>query len=186
VQTVEGSVEILGRPAKSILYSPSTYNDGLRNYWSTNLDGDVLLHGAFSPMVGQAYDPPMVILDPPLWVGKTWSQTVDLHSLPGGEYVGEIEFTMQVTDETDLTVPAGTFHCFGITLTSPTSPSGGDPLPALFEGVRASGSTGSPADVYFAEGVGMVRYGQSDNYYELLGTTEIERDTWGGIKSLFR
>jgi hypothetical protein len=54
------------------------------------------------------YEPPVLFLDLPLTVGKSWSwsgRRLLGGSLPDGDYT--VEFT--VTDEREVTVPAGTF-----------------------------------------------------------------------------
>ena len=186
VQTVEGTVIILGRSTKSIVYSPSTHNEGLRYYWSVNAEGDVLLHGTSQSETGSAFVPPIVMLDVPLWLGKTWSQTIDVYDLPDEEHVASFEIRLGVVEEGLITVPAGSFPAFGIRADSPEpSASGSGPMfPG--DGPSASGSRGGPANWYYAEGVGVVRYVGHGGPYDLLSTTAVEIGSWASIKSLYR
>jgi len=51
--TVEGSVEVLGQPAQSILYFPSTSNEGLRHgqaRYTTDETCDLLAYGFPTPV----------------------------------------------------------------------------------------------------------------------------------------
>jgi hypothetical protein len=188
-RTVEGTVVVLGEPAKSILYSPSSSNEGLRNFWSTAADGDVLLHGFLNPAFGGwGYDPPIVMLDAPLFVGKTWQQTSDGRDLVTGDLLFTLEIAFQVFEEGVLAVPAGSFDTFGIGQIAPRRFVDGTGAVFGLDGERITDVRGGTASQYYSQNVGLVR-DIADDTYDLLAygsPTAVESRSWAGVKDLYR
>jgi len=120
-----------------ISYAPSTQNQGLENYWTTEPDGDVDVWGFWRPIleVGFIYDPVIRLVDAPLYLGKTWSQTVDVYTLPGPVYSGTIELTYEVLEEGTVVVSGGSYYSFGIGQNLPAG------LPAEFPATLALDGT---------------------------------------------
>ncbi|HEY2956467.1 MAG TPA: hypothetical protein VGK89_14605 [Candidatus Eisenbacteria bacterium] len=186
--TVTGTVLIRGRQAFVIRYGPSLYNEGLENYWSTSPDGDVLLHGFNRSLenFGYVYDPPIVLLDAPLAVGSTWTQTVNYYALPDTTPAGTFTITFGVFEAGALAVPAGTFYAYGIG----QAPGGVMVLAGTgtFSVTGRRITSSSTATDWWAEGVGRVKYA-SDQEYQLesfTGPTGTDAITWGGLKALYR
>jgi hypothetical protein len=185
--TVTGTIDLLSSTVTVIEYSESTANDSLENYWTTESDGDVLLWGFFraeSGGWGYAYDPPVRVVDAPLYVGKTWTIESQVLSLPGGAPTGTLSGELTVSWEGELTVPAGDFECFAIESVD-TLPPPRLPVDVRIDG-RETGSSFYPTE-WFSDGVGRVQY-DSDTLYELVSylASPVERTSWSTIKTLFR
>jgi hypothetical protein len=166
IQAITGTMTIQGRTVFVKSYLKSSSNLGLENYWSEDLDGDLLLSGFFRNGIdpwGLVYDPPVLLLDAPLALGKTWTTRFTAYQLPAMELLGTYELTLEVFEDTTLVVPAGTFRAFGI---------GQPPTPAIAAFASHGslsldgalwGSGGSPSD-WYAAGVGVVQYDADDRY----------------------
>ena len=98
-----GPNELLGG-AYAIRYLVSDHSPDLENYWSTNGEGDVLLHGfrRLDPRRAFYYDPPLVLVDAPLYEGKTWTSDVGVRTTPTGPEVGRLVVTYTVTEPDTL------------------------------------------------------------------------------------
>jgi hypothetical protein len=181
-QTVVGTVDVWGMSTRVIQFTESTHNPGLKNYWTTEPDRDVLLWGFNRKGFGWLYNPPIRVLDAPLFIGKTWSTTVQIFSVPDTVLVGTFPFAFTVYEEGVISVPAGSFSAFGIGSTTP--------LPARYSisGEVARAEPQGSADVWYSEGVGRVRY-IADQRYDLESygqPTPVLSATWGSIKRQFR
>jgi hypothetical protein len=192
VQTVTGTTEILGTTVFVVRFSQSTNNEGLEDYWSVAADGDVMLSGFFRSNEGWgfAYDPPVVLVHPPLAVGSQWIAPTTIYNLPDGTLFGDVTFGLQVYEEVVLTVPAGNFPAFGIGQFIPGSGTGSMPSSLqgqyTLTGERVAGV--SPATDWWTEGVGRPRY-VSDQVYDLESygiPTPSLASSWGSLKVLFR
>ena len=159
---------------------------GLVNYWSTEPDGDLLLWGWSRGTFGFLYQPPIVVVDSPLVVGKSWSTTVDLYAVTDSSFVETREFPYVVYDHANITVPAGIFDSWGVGY-GPSSSK------ALFDGRynlmgEAIGSRSGNVERWYAEGVGVVEEYLSDVYWLETFTDHpvaSEATTWGSVKALF-
>ncbi|MEN8008336.1 MAG: hypothetical protein ABFS42_15075 [Candidatus Krumholzibacteriota bacterium] len=169
-----------------IEYPISANNQGLVNYWTSEADGDVLLWGFFRNGWGYLYQPPIRMLDAPLSVGKTWTTTVDLYSLPDTVFVETAEITLMVHESLDLTVPAGVFPAFGIGSPDPgtkTLIKGGFTLwgESMTDKVLTT-------DAWYSEGVGEVQY-NTERLYRLETYTDhpvaVQVSSWGAVKALY-
>ena len=186
--TVTGTVLIRGLETFVIRHGPSTFNEGLENYWSTSPDGDVLVHGFNRTLegFGAIYDPPIVLLDAPLAVGRTWTQTVTNYTLPDTTPTTTFTISFQVFEAGALTVPGGTFYAYGIG----QSPGGMTVLAraGTFSVTGRRITTSGGATDWWAQAVGRVKY-TADQEYQLeafTGPTGTDAITWGGLKALYR
>ncbi len=173
-----------GQPYE-IVYGES--QPGLINYWTSAPDGGVLLWGFSRPTWGILYQPPIRMVDAPLFVGKTWSESVDLYALPDTNFYMTMDFGFEVHEDPELTVPAGAFPTFGI-----GGPSGGtstilDGRYTLTGEVVANKSPS--ANTWYSLGVGMVQ-DSLDYLYQLETYTDhpvaVEVSSWGAVKALYR
>jgi hypothetical protein len=123
------------------------------------------------------------MLDAPLFIGKTWSTTTQVFSVPDTVLAGTITLAFAVYEAGIINVPAGSFSAFGIGPTTP-SPAVGYSLSGEVARSRSQGS----ADIWYSEGVGRVRY-IADQRYDLESygqPTPVLSATWGSIKRQFR
>ena len=89
-----------------------------QNYWTSNGDGDLWLHGFTNESIrlSLSYDPPILWLDAPLQVGNTWSTTTQAYSdLEGNVPWGDpFTITLGVISEQEIVVPAGKFFAYEV------------------------------------------------------------------------
>jgi hypothetical protein len=168
-------------------YSASTHNDPLQNYWTTGADGDVLLWGFFRDEeggFGAAYQPPLVWIDAPLFVGKTWACTTQVYWLPDEVPAGPAVYEFTVTWDGVLAVPAGSFQSIAIGFADPVGPTA--PRAGFGADGVAVGSRADP-DRWFSDGVGQVQY-EAEALYRLVsfGVTPVQAASWAHIKLLYR
>jgi len=185
--TVVGAGQVMGATVQIIDYGPSTHNDPLQNYWTSGVDGDIFLWGFFRDEDrgwGLAYQPPLLLVDGPLFVGKTWACTTLVYSLPDEVPAGPAIYEFTVTWEGMLSVPAGEFPSIAIGFADPLDP------PALRSGFgldgRATDSRVDP-DRWYSDGVGEVQY-DAETLYQLVsfGITPVQGQSWTRIKQLYR
>jgi hypothetical protein len=185
---VEGNATVLGRAVKSIHYSPSTENPGLRNFWSHGPDGDVVLHGFDRPgELAFAYEPPIVILDVPPTVGQTWQQTIVVRDLFTSDSLYTFDVAFHVFAEQVVVVPAGTFDAIHLGQVLPTAfaiPGGGT---IGLDGARSSEMRGG-VERDFAENVGVVRdpTAEASDLVSYGSPTAVAAENWGRLKNLYR
>ncbi len=165
----------------------SPNNQGLVNYWTAGPDGDVLLWGFYRNGWGYLYQPPIVLADAPLSLGKSWTSVVEIYSLPDTNFVQVATFNLVVHEAPELTVPAGVFSTYGI----------GDPDPGVKSLIDdrftlwGTLNTNKVATVslWYSLGVGVVQ-DQTDRLYKLKDYTDrpvdVEVSSWGELKVLFR
>lgn len=189
MRVVDEQVTIFDTPTFPIVYTESSENEGLINFWTADEDGGVLLWGFWRDTWGMVYDPPIRVVDAPLYVGKTWTNTVDLYALPDTSFYMTGEFTYSVVEDPELNVPAGLFPTFGI----------GDPDPdpaasSFLDGrytlsgeLRNSGNRG--AYHWYSLNVGVVQE-IIGNLRQLRTYTDhpvaVESSSWGAVKALYR
>lgn len=187
LRVVGEPINLLGEMVYPIGHPGFDPFQNLVNYWSIGPDGDLLLHGWSRGTFGYFYQPPVVLLDSPLEVGKTWSSTVDFYTCTDTTYVETHDLSYMVHDRADITVPAGTFDCFGVgDLEDPTRGLLGGRYSISGEEI---GSKTGPVASWWAQNVGVVEEYLSD-VYQLQDYTDhevpAESSTWGGVKALFR
>jgi len=187
MRVVAGQVPIFQGYPYAIEYPISPANEGLVNYWSSEPDGGVLLWGFFRDGWGYLYQPPIRIVDAPLSVGKTWTNTSDFYTLPDTTFHQTYDLTFTVFEEPELTVPAGVFPCFGIGTPDPTVKSGLRNRYTLW-GELKTAKAGGP-DGWFSLGVGLAQF-STDMLYQLETYTDhpvtVEVSSWGAVKALYR
>lgn len=158
----------------------------LVNYWSTGPDGDLLLWGWSRGTFGYLYQPPIVVLDSPLVMGKSWSTTVDLYAVTDSSYVETREFPYAVYDHANITVPAGSFDSWGVGYgpsSSKTMYDGRYNLMGEAVGLKSEG-----VERWYAEGVGVVeeylfQVYRLETYFD--HPVASEATTWGSVKALY-
>jgi len=116
IQRVDRIDSLWGYPVYAVQYDESTGNDDLENYWTTEAGGSILLWGFYRELdsFGWIYDPPIIYVDAPLYMGKVWSCTSDVYDLPDTTYSQTFELTFRVYEEGIATVPAGDFYSYGV------------------------------------------------------------------------
>ena len=126
------------------------------------------------------------LVDAPLEVGRTWSTTFDVYSLPDLSYQDTWTIAFVVAESGIYEVPAGSFEGFGI----------GSAEPALFDRSgrqytltgELAGSGGRDADSWWSLGVGEIRYRYATDYqlesYQI-GSVAVEARTLSAVKGLF-
>ena len=90
---VTGTRTILGRSVYVMTYGPGGVNAGLENYWIPQPDGGVYIAGFWheGDQFGILFDPPILYVDAPLAVGRTWAVSVGTWRLPGMTDDGPLE-----------------------------------------------------------------------------------------------
>lgn len=191
VRLVSGTTEVFGREVWVIEHPISYANLGLENYWTSDDDGNVLLHGFWRAggVWGRAYDPPVVLVDAPLFLGKTWSATFDIHDLSDLSYLATYTIHFSVVAAGVLAVPAGDFDGYGIVQVEPERSVRQDPGYALSGRRMGAGRQDEEISEWWSEGVGTVRY-RSVGVYDLV-SYEIESVggralTLSAVKAIFR
>jgi hypothetical protein len=185
-QLVKRMLDVWGSPKFVIDFKASTSNEGLENYWTTD-DGDVLLWGWFRELenIGLLYQPGIRKVDPPLYVGKTWNDSIGVFLLPDTLFVGMFTIPHRVHEAGMLTVPAGTFFAFGIGQTNAFLPEFED---YALNGTHLEESERGGATEWYGDGVGKLQY-DTDDLYQLVHFVEptpVHDATWGRIKNAFR
>lgn len=193
--SVQGEQEVLGVTTTALLHIVSVpETQYVRNYWTVDVDGNVFLHGAENLSAGfvASYDPPILWLDVPLSVGKTWSTNYQIYYSLDGTNPGDPGMTiMLVEDEADVTVPLGTYHCFGVSHEEfkAATDKEGRTYNLLGFAIRSLDKRESNKALleWFSDGTGQV---QMDFLGELFGLTKfgpvlVRASTWGGVKNLY-
>jgi len=185
--TVTGTTQLLGETVIVIEYSESTENEGLENYWTIGAGGDVLLWGFFRVEAGgwgYAYSPPLILIDAPFELGKSWACTTMFHDLPGEVPAFEDVRAYEFAWEGPLTVPAGTFASVGV---------GELPGPTLSVGGRSFSADGRvlnrqvESSRWYSDGIGPVQYDATDLYQRSeYGLSPVESLSWSSIKALYQ
>ena len=187
MRVVSEQVPVFQGNPYQIEYTSSAGNHGLINYWTSEPDGGVLLWGFSRPNLGYLYQPPIRMVDAPLYVGKTWTETTDIYSLPDTTFVQTAETIFWVAEDPELTVPAGVFPTFGIDEFSP------DLQVLLDSRFSLAGESRTNMSRYvsqwFSLGVGVVQVDY--NFILQLETytdhpVAVEVSSWGAVKALYR
>ena len=187
MRVVLDPVPLLDGNPYPIEYIISTNNQGLVNYWTSEPDGGVLLWGFWRETWGIAYDPPIRMVDAPLFVGKAWNNTVESYSLPDLVPYMTFDFNYTVSEDPVLTVPAGEFPTFGI---GEPDPEGKRLLDGRFTlcGELITDKT-VVVDNWWSLGVGIVQENlgglmKLETYTD--HPVAVEVSSWGEVKALYR
>jgi hypothetical protein len=190
-EVVSGPDAVFGY-SYNIRYLVSDHSPGLENHWSTNADGDVFLHGfrRLEPRVAYFYDPPLKVVDAPLYPGKSWVSAVNILLYPGGPPVARFVVRYDVTVPETITVNGVEHVAHGVLETAEAEALTGigsawrpDGLP------QDGGKTGVIVPHWWALGVGDLRY-RSLGIFHLsdywFGAVPNEASTWSDLKKLYR
>ena len=187
VQSISRTDVVHGRDVFVNSFVASKLNLGLDQYWFEGPDGDLFLVGFYRKLdgFGRLYDPPLLWLDAPLALGREWTSSSDVISLPDMTVLGTIQIGQRVYEAGPITVPAGTFEAFGVGQLIPRT----DPMETLastrLDGTRPT--AGTNASEWYAVGVGEIQYGFGAfqlTAYEV--PTEALASTWGRVKRAYR
>jgi hypothetical protein len=161
-------------------------DDGLSQYYYIGANGNAVLRGFFREYEnwGALYDPGLEIMSDSPYLGQQWCSTADWYDLPDYGYMGTYEYCLEVQEEVDLVLPAGTIHALGIGfIMPPTLRPGYD----LFG--RERSSTLSDAARWYSYEIGEVQFLTAD-LYQIAGyslpPSATEVASWSGIKALYR
>lgn len=159
-------------------------DSGQQEFWSETSEGDKYLHGAaFGLEEPLLFSPPILAIDEPLSVGKTWE--MDIRDTDGIEF----HIRYEVIAFGDVTVPAGTFHAF--TLRRALSFPELKPDQDIRRLVMAIGGTieGSQQVSHrsYVNGLGQILWTLGSRTDQLLSirTVGVESTTWTRIRMLF-
>ena len=187
-----GSQEVLGAntTVREWVRTSTTSPESLVNYWSTNTEGDVFLHG-FTRFDGLQliYDPPVLFLDMPLSMDRTWQTVTVVYSDFGGAFPTGDTLTVgyQVSSIGDRTVPAGSW--FGYAVREGVVSSGTEKFSLTLAGTALRPEDEPFYENWFVQDVGEIEI-QTDEVFKLatmsLPPTAVEAVSWTTIKSLYR
>ena len=161
-----------GEAYGATIYRHIWHHDGIEtteaDLFTVDVEGNLWLHGFYEPQVIFP-DAPYIIIDAPLWLGKTWENT----SIWGTNTVHNV---YTVIAEEDVSVPFGDFQCFVL---------------------QWDGYTDHPAfsaTFWYNDGVGLVKYSVDDIEFDHYGfgtyqltqaVIPVEASSWGAVKSLY-
>jgi hypothetical protein len=167
---------------------------GLENYWLLAFDGSVLLAGFHSPSAGLGfiYEPPIRYLPVPPALGDQPFQPIEYYDFTTDALLFSGTVRIDVLEDVWLTLPAGTYHSFGVGQYVPLpGPAATGARRTLDGRVVASTSKSigilQPTD-WFSEGVGIVMYSSGELYQleSVGGPTPTAKSSWTAIKRLYR
>ena len=192
IETITGTRVVLGRTVfvKSFSSGP---DNGIENWWQTGPAGEVLLAG-FDRHDGftLGYDPPITLCGGTPTLGDLWPTHIIMYDMATMNVVGEYDFTFGALEDVSLTVPAGTFHCYGVGQVVPVTAKAILGARGLtLDGRRAAtgpGAAASSATDWFSSGVGAVQTVSSD-LFQLVSfsrPTPTLTSSWGRLKQLYR
>jgi hypothetical protein len=156
----------------------------LQHFWSETAEGDKLFHGAHTLGIGSLrhFSPPILMIDEPLFVGKTWV----VESVSSDGFAARVHF--EVTAQGAVTVPAGTFQAFTVedTWEFPENPPA-EIAQACIRTTRGAAGTNT-GRVSYADGVGEVQevFGSRTERLLSFSTVAVQASTWSGIRMLYR
>jgi len=200
--SITGSFELLG--VSTVVRHVEIYNTRIppqvvENFWTLTSDGDLLLHGAhnITDTLELAYWPPVVMIDAPLWLGKSWvTEEIHVYRFDGspGPF-SPFDYPLAVHFEGEVAVPAGSFQCFGVgfDLSTPVLRLDCGRAYDIYGRRLSAGAACRSGDAteWYAEGVGLVQNSYLTDPGELMKLvswepTAVEATSWGRVKALFR
>ena len=194
-EAIGGTLTLLGRTVTEKGYTGGP-DAGLVNWWLTGPAGEVQLAGFDNPTAGLslAYDPPITVCGGTPLAGDLWLTHVTAYQLPTMAVYATFDLTYGLIEEVDLTLPAGTFHTFGVgqvVFAAPFAAAGGAALGldgrSLGTGPAATRAAASASD-WYSPGVGDVQFVASDLFrLESYGVADpVHAATWGQVKQRWR
>ena len=166
------------------------------NYWTREVDGTLLLHGArnLTFRYRAYYDPPIHMLEAPFLSGHTWGPTVVTvcDETGGGGSCDEVSYTGEVVAVNEsLTVPNGTYSAAGVQIAlAPVGVSALAPFDVLGRYVELTGRSGAADTDWYSDGTGIVRQewafsGEVWDLHETGTTTPVTRVRWSDVKARY-
>jgi hypothetical protein len=140
------------------------------------------------------------MLVPPPALGQTWSTHTIAYNLADMSVYLVLDYALSVLEDVQLTVPAGTYHAFGI---GPPPPATGSAATVALPSGRslsldgrsavaapAAGTTSTAAlhEDWYAQGVGDIQY-RANSLNQLVNfsiPTPTAGVSWGKVKRLYR
>lgn len=180
-----GTAEV-GGDVTHVLHYAGGVDEGLLAFWSETPEGDKLFHGSHLPRIGPPilWSPPILTLDEPLYVGKTW--VVD--SRDSDSLAVRIHF--EVTAFGEVTVPAGTFQAFTIedTWEFPEGMRGRKVYTRFWGDQDVAAAVPYMSRRIYADGVGQLFevFGGRTERLLAVRTIGVQPTTWTGIRLLYR
>jgi len=138
-------------------------------YYRRNAEGDVFLHGTREALVEVTYQPPKVILDMPLAVGNTWSQSLERRHFQNGNESHTVTVTtiFNVTSHETAKTQVGEYDCFAI---------------------QESLSGVALTNCYAAD-IGKIKMSvNDDDFWDLIdfdAGVPVDTTSWGAVKALY-
>jgi hypothetical protein len=155
-----------------------------------NDEGDVFVHGATRyDGLQLIYDPPILVLDAPLVVGKTWQSVAVVYGdLEGVVPTGDtLTVGYEVSSAGDRTVPAGSW--FGYAIREALLSGGIENVSHTVAGSPRKVESQPLFENWFVQDVGEIEI-QTDEVFKLavinLPPTTVAAMSWSAIKSLYR
>jgi hypothetical protein len=193
IETITGTTTLHGRTVFAKHYYEGV-DTGLENYWLTGFDGSVLLAGFYAPSAGfgYIYEPPIRFFPAPPALGEQPQVPLAYHDFVTDQLLFSGTVRYDVLEDVMLTVPAGTFHAFGVGRYVPLPGPAANGTQLTLDGRVATPGGKSiyilePTD-WFSEGVGLVQYdvGQLYQLVSFGGPTAASRSSWAKIKRFYR
>jgi hypothetical protein len=174
-----GTVTVIGREAIIRRYLVNDLNV-LDEYWSTDAQGNVLMHGWHQPGFPRTrtFDPPIVFLSAPLVQGDAWEQTFDVYNdLAGTQYNEQATTVMIVATAGTISLPYGDVFAFGVDDTR-VNRVAADECSARAQPTR-----------WFADGIGPVQFLFQAQLFQLEAVTPavlpVAIGSWGAVKARY-
>lgn len=174
----------VGGTITRVLHYAGDGHDGLLHFWSQTPEGDKYFHGSYIPSGGYYFSPPILMIDEPVFVGKTW--VVD--SRASDSLAVRIHF--EVTAFGEVTVPAGTFQAFTIedTWEFPEGMRGRKVYTRFWGDQDVAAAVPYMSRRTYADGVGQLFevFGGRTERLLAVRTIGVQPTTWTGIRLLYR
>jgi len=163
------------------------YPQVYQNYWTKDPDGNVYLHGAWNEDgFLWTYEPPILLVSPPLYPGRNWSSTSRFYrSYDNSSPDTLLTLTYEVIARSDVTVPAGVFKSANVVsvIPQPSCARHGNAYDLLGRCLPAGRAYENGE--WVSDGIGRIK----DAAWELEEFTAplpAEFSSWGDVKLLFR
>jgi hypothetical protein len=191
-ETMTGTTTLHGRTVFTKHYYEGA-DAGLENFWLAAFDGSVLLAGFRTASgFGYVYEPPIQFLPSPPTLGPRAEQPISWYDFATDQLLFSGGIRFDVLEDVTLSLPAGSFHAFGVGQYVSLPGPGADGTRLTLDGrITTPGGKSiyilEPTD-WFSDGTGIVQY-RSGQLYQLEsygGPTAGTRSSWAAIKRLYR
>ncbi len=182
---VEGLFTIHGKETVSLRWEETSPPQIYHNCWTTDRDGNMILHGAWNEdgLFEMSYKPGFLMLPAVDSSTRCWTTSSEIFfGFDNTNSNGMSEFENCILDQQLQLVPVGLFDVFAIGETDdPTRTTSYDTFGRRID----AGSRIVGYDRWYAPGIGLVK----DGGLELIsytGPTTNESSSWGAVKNLYR